>query len=102
LRLLDKEVRIIKTLADEIFEDAQVYLFGSRVDDTKEGGDIDLYVVSSTKENLFQKKLLFQTKLEDLLYKPVDVVVATDAKREIEQEALRGILLLRKKDYVRS
>lgn len=102
MRLLDKEVRIIKTLADEIFEDAQVYLFGSRVDDTKEGGDIDLYVVSSTKENLFQKKLLFQTKLEDLLYKPVDVVVATDAKREIEQEALRGILLLRKKDYVRS
>ena len=93
MRLLDKEVRIIKTLADEIFEDAQVYLFGSRVDDTKEGGDIDLYVVSSTKENLFQKKLLFQTKLEDLLYKPVDVVVATDSSREIEQEALHGILL---------
>jgi len=91
LRLSEREVSIIKNRVQSIFGKAVVYLFGSRVDDSKVGGDIDLYVVSNKKENLFQKKLKLQITLEDLLYKPVDVILATNPNRLIEQEALKGI-----------
>ncbi len=31
--------------------------------------------------------------LEDTLYKPVDIIVAKDKNKEIEKEALKGIVL---------
>ena len=45
MRLTNTQVRTIKARAAECFgPDAQVWLFGSRVDDDAHGGDIDLYV----------------------------------------------------------
>ena len=56
MRLSKKELETIKNSIKDTFGDAVVYLFGSRVDDSKTGGDIDLYIISSLNENLFQKK----------------------------------------------
>ena len=61
MRLSSKEINIIKNKAQLIFGDSIVYLFGSRVDDTKKGGDIDLYLVSENKDNLFKKKIRLKT-----------------------------------------
>ena len=45
MRLNSKEIQSIVRIAKEIYgEDVSVYLFGSRTDDTKRGGDIDLFI----------------------------------------------------------
>jgi predicted nucleotidyltransferase len=94
LRLSIKEIDIIKNKVKTIFGETIIYLFGSRVDDDKRGGDIDLYIISKTKNNLFKKKIKLKTVLEDLLFKPVDIVISKDKNRLIEKEAIRGIKLL--------
>ena len=54
MRLLDKEISLLKNSLASISNEAKLYLFGSRIDDTKKGGDIDLLVVSDklTKKDL--------------------------------------------------
>lgn len=93
MRLTDKEIEIIKSQTFKIFGESQIYLFGSRVDDDKKGGDIDLFIIPKNKKDSFQKKLLLKARLEDRLFKPVDIVVAKDKDRPIEKEARKGVLI---------
>jgi len=93
LRLSVKEINLIKYQVNCIFGEAIIYLFGSRTDDTKNGGDIDLYIRPKIKDALFQKKVRIKTLLEDILYKPVDIIVAKNSDRLIEKEAVKGIVL---------
>jgi len=45
VRLTPSQVETIRDTARRCFgQDADVWLFGSRVDDTRRGGDIDLYI----------------------------------------------------------
>ena len=93
MRLSTKEINIIKNKVKIIFGESLIYLFGSRVDDTKKGGDIDLYIVSKIKDNLFKKKQKLKIILEDVLYKPVDIIVPVNKDRLIEKEAMMGVIL---------
>jgi len=46
------------------FGDVDIYLFGSRVDDSKKGGDIDLAIdIAVSKEQFRQYKIQFITAL---------------------------------------
>jgi predicted nucleotidyltransferase len=92
MRLNEKEVNLIKIIINDIFEDATIYLFGSRVDDSKKGGDIDIFIISKS-DTLFEKKIKALAKLKRALHKPVDIVLHKDFSRVIEQEALKGIVL---------
>ena len=94
MRLSNKELETIKNHIRNTFGDVAVYLFGSRIDDSKKGGDIDLYIIPSLNENLFQKKRKLKVILEDLLFKPVDIVLSRDQERLIEKEALKGVRIL--------
>ena len=50
MRLQSQEIKTIIQVAKEIYgENVQVYLFGSRTDNTKRGGDIDL-LIRTTEE----------------------------------------------------
>lgn len=48
MRLTQEQREHLKTTLKALADDAKIYLFGSRVDDRKRGGDIDLLVVSRT------------------------------------------------------
>ena len=50
MRLKEFEIRAIKEAVRSMDSKAKVYLFGSRVDDTKKGGDIDLLIISGKLE----------------------------------------------------
>ncbi|WP_456488254.1 nucleotidyltransferase domain-containing protein [Caminibacter pacificus] len=94
MRLSQKEIETIKKIIIDFFGESEIYLFGSRVDDMKVGGDIDLFVIPKNREgNLFEKKIKASVKLENLLQLPVDIVVHYDFERLIEKEALKGIKL---------
>jgi len=91
VRLTKNEITIIKDIVKKYLDDAVIYLFGSRIDDSKKGGDIDLFVIS--KNSSYEAKLKVSSKLEYLLNKPVDIVLHKDFSKDIEQEALKGIKL---------
>ncbi len=99
MRLSEQQRNIIITASREIFgENIQIYLFGSRVDDNKRGGDIDILVNSqSTVEELSRKSLQLVARLQMRLGdQPIDVL-AIDSKSKrlpIHEEALKTGLLL--------
>ena len=88
----------IKDTFREVFKDGNIYLFGSRVDDSKRGGDIDLYIDIANSiflEEIYDKKSQFRLKLYDKMgEQKIDIVVSKDKSRSIEQEIIKtGILL---------
>ena len=96
MRLTENERKHIKQHVIQFFgEGSRVFLFGSRVDDTKKGGDIDLFIEPKHLENEFEQKIMLLTALQLALGdQKIDIVVAKDSTRLIEQEARRtGVLL---------
>lgn len=69
IRLSEETLKFIKDTAVEIFgENTEVILFGSRVDPTKKGGDIDLMIKTDLDFDRWQeKKIKFLFKLWDKL-----------------------------------
>lgn len=61
MRLNNEEIETLKTKLHILSSKAELYLFGSRVDDTKKGGDIDLLIVSDelTKKDIRHLKIEF-------------------------------------------
>jgi len=93
MRLSEEEVAIIRQSAESVFGDqAQVWLFGSRVDDSRRGGDIDLLIrpAPGVSENLLREKIRFLGMLERALgERRIDVIIEHRANpRQIERIAL--------------
>lgn len=77
MRLTPKDKKILIETAGQLFPThTAVYLFGSKADDTKKGGDIDILVLSNVLPNRKQirrLKILLKEKLGD---QRIDVVAA--------------------------
>ncbi len=89
---------IVQTFRQFFAADDHLWLFGSRVDDAKRGGDIDLYI--ETKEidtdKLRDQKIKFLVSLERKIgEQKIDVVIKTPQKTlPIHEEArATGVLM---------
>jgi predicted nucleotidyltransferase len=88
MRISEKEIESIKTLAEKIFGvGTKILLFGSRTADNKKGGDIDLFVTNNKKENLtLTAKINFLVELKLLIgEQKIDVVLDTESTRSKKQ-----------------
>ncbi|HLX11739.1 MAG TPA: nucleotidyltransferase domain-containing protein [Bacteroidota bacterium] len=81
MRITSEESRIIRSAVDREFPGCALYLFGSRADDARRGGDIDLLIVGDEKRDLGK---LLRLKIElkehlgdqkiDIIYQQKDVL----------------------------
>lgn len=95
MRLSQNYISVIKENFLNTFKSGKIYLFGSRIDDEKRGGDIDLYLVLDDHTDLFQKKIKFLSRIKRALgEQKIDVIFNENSERLIEQEAKKwGIAL---------
>lgn len=96
MRISRQQADIIKNLARQTFgEPTEVYLFGSRTDDSARGGDIDLYIQPARQDSLFRKRLHLTSQLQRALGdQKIDIVIAREPQRPIDIEArAKGIAL---------
>ena len=66
MRLTEQEKAAIVRCAKSVFgENCVVRLFGSRVDDRRRGGDIDLHVVADARTSTLRDEIAFKLALAD-------------------------------------
>lgn len=74
MRLTPQQIHIIlTTIGEHAGRDVSVVLFGSRIDDNRRGGDIDLLIDSPVPPNLTQRARI-KLALEARLELPVDII----------------------------
>ncbi len=95
MRLKNKEKIAIQSVFIEIFTKGEIYLFGSRIDDKKKGGDIDIYIKNISLEELAMKRINFLVKLKKKIgLQKIDLVIDRGTNRLIDKIATEtGILL---------
>ena len=93
MRLANKEQLVIRDAIHQADADAIIYLFGSRVDDTAKGGDIDLLVLSR-KINLMTKLEILAQLHQKLGERKIDIAVYSDTTRPFPRMVMQtGVLL---------
>jgi predicted nucleotidyltransferase len=101
MRLSEAERKAIKQAVRKHFgPEARVYVFGSRIDDSKRGGDIDLYVETELAgEELVQAKLRAMSDMQQSIGdRKIDIVTGSSRQKEnvpsIVQKAREGGIAL--------
>jgi predicted nucleotidyltransferase len=96
MRLSNYEILSIKQVFKQFFQEGEIYLFGSRVNDDLKGGDIDLYISNHNVTNILERKLKFLVELKKKIGdQKIDLIISKDINRVIEQEAInKGVKLV--------
>lgn len=87
VRLNEDEISAIKESVYALDSEAQIYLFGSRADDSKRGGDIDLLIMSQTLTREAAGKIRWQV-WERIGEQKIDILIASDTSDPFVRIAL--------------
>jgi len=81
LRLSKDEIRLLKTKLNKLSDSAKIYLFGSRVDNSKKGGDIDLLIIDKklTKKDIRELRVEFFKKFGE---QKIDIILDNGELKE--------------------
>lgn len=93
MRLSQQEIQSIKEVVYSLDNNAKIYLFGSRVDDSKRGGDIDLLLLSDklTSKDARKARLALYSEIGE---QKIDIIIANDLSEPFTRIAVEeGILL---------
>ena len=100
MRLTESQIKVIKTTISDIFgKDSSVYLFGSRVDDSALGGDIDLLIRTHLEGRAaLAGKLKTQARLFRLIGdRKIDLITTTlgkkDSRAVVDEAINKGVEL---------
>ena len=74
----EQAVAVVRT---HLGADAAVWLFGSRVDDNKRGGDVDIYAETTCAGVLLRETVRAKIALEQVFGRSVDLVVNNHRKQ---------------------
>ena len=96
MRLQKQEIQTILQVARNIYgEKVKVYLFGSRLDNTKRGGDIDLLIRTDEEKKGVLARIRIIAQLKFLLGDQKIDIIGDHEESIVAQEALqKGILLV--------
>jgi predicted nucleotidyltransferase len=94
MRLSAHELNVIRSEVLNADADGKIFLFGSRADDSRRGGDIDLFVETSYRLDL-KRRMLLEHRISSACDTKVDMVFKSpsDAESPIHQIARRGVKL---------
>jgi predicted nucleotidyltransferase len=95
MRLSPVVVQVIKDAFLDVFGNGELYLFGSRLDDARKGGDIDLYIATDNRDRLGEKRIEFLTQIKQHIGdQRIDLVIERGTNRPIDKIAISEGLLL--------
>lgn len=96
MRLQKQEIQTILQVARNIYgEKVKVYLFGSRLDNTKRGGDIDLLIRTDEEKKGVLARIRMIAQLKFLLGDQKIDIIGDHEESIVAQEALqKGVLLV--------
>ncbi len=86
MEVTSEQINVFSAYARRYFgDDANLWLFGSRVDDGKKGGDYDFLVETSLSEadEIIERKITLLTKLQNTVQfedEKIDIVVKRKSK----------------------
>jgi len=93
MRITEREKNAIIDAVKSADPDAKVWLFGSRTDDGKKGGDIDIGILSS-KVDVMEEIEIRQKTFDIIGEQKLDLVVSKDGQDAFFKYAVKkGILL---------
>ena len=79
MRLTEKQISVIKEAFTSHFLDGdKLWLFGSRVDDLKKGGDIDLYIETMYEDEIAvtKKRIRFSVDIQKKIgEQKIDIII---------------------------
>ena len=95
MRLSKREIEVILQVAEDIYgTDVKVYLFGSRVDDSRRGGDIDLLVRTTSEKKGILDRVRMASRIKSLIGDQKIDIIGDYEDNQVVQEVLKNGILL--------